>query len=310
MSQILSGPSISEFAPARDGRTRTGLCTQASAAMAFAAQNHPSMSQQDCIDLMFTMYDDMFARGQTIDGYGCAEDGAATLYAMAYELRHLGAHMLFEADYGTPPNPPNWEALIRQYAGTHPIVLQVASAHLLSDTAGIQEDSTVDYHAVYIAGQDGQGNVIVADPNNPTVMQRFDTYPLSGPSSVQAAQPCGLLILAGPPPATTTPRPGWIDTPATGILMGPPVEALGGQQFPVVRGFRQDLLADRTQIDALGAPLEHEQQVSDVGLDGVHGPGVRQLFERGGLCWTQKEGVFPLWTGLLLYRFLKEGKLP
>lgn len=107
----------------------------------------------------------------------------------------------------------------------------------------------------------------------------------------------------GDPMATTiTLPPGWADDSATGTLLGPGVAARGGARFPVVRGFRQALLTQPGLFFALGEPIEAEHGADDVGADGVHGPGTRQVFTLGALGWTAREGVFRLWTGLLWQR--------
>lgn len=103
-------------------------------------------------------------------------------------------------------------------------------------------------------------------------------------------------------PKITLPQ-GWSDDGTT--LTSPPVPSMDKHTFPVVRGFRQALLTTPGLFYALGNPIEAEHAVQDVGEDGVHGAGVRQLFELGGLGWTATEQVFRLFTGLQWLRAMQ-----
>ena len=83
---------------------------------------------------------------------------------------------------------------------------------------------------------------------------------------------------------------GWLDV--NGVLKAP-------NGHTVVRGFRQYLLSHADFFTVLGQPVDEEYASDNVGLDNSRGPGDVQLFERGGLGYTEKDNVFPLWTGLM-----------
>lgn len=290
IKKLLPGPHISEFAPASDGRHYNGTCTQASAAMAFAAALHPTWSQQQCIDFMVAMRDAMFARG------ACADNGAATVTAMAQELRNRGATILTEWDYAGDALPHDWHTLLRDNAGVKPILLQVAQAHQLIDTAGTHEDGGVQYHAIYIAGIADDGYVVY-DPNNPNVMSSGDIYPfdliVNGVHvGLQAASPCGLIMLdlapvpAPQPPPSPVPS-GWHDDGTT-------LTASNG--VVVVGDFRSWCLSNMTTLAFLGLPLVAQW------VDGDH---TFQTFSCGEIRHTAAEGVFVANVGVDL-TFLRQ----
>jgi hypothetical protein len=265
--RLLSGPAISEFAKSSDGRSFNGTCTQASAAMAYAAAMKPGMSQQAAIDLMVAMRDAMFARGE------CAANGGATIANMSIELKNRGAIILKEYDYANGPmNPDEMHALLKQYAGVNPIVLQVSAASKLIDAAGTHEDANVDNHAIYIAGLDTTG-YITGDPDGSFAMQRFDVYPFDEPPyGILESQPIGMLILDFPKPP---PIPGVTDT-------GSQLQWADNPHV-VAEPFYSYLKSHG--VTTYGAP------VADVAVS-PDGTRKSQLFEYTELGWTEESGVF------------------
>lgn len=236
--RMLPGPHISEFSKGTDGRAFSGTCTQASAAMAYAAQQAPGMAAQQCVDLMISMRDAMYVRDPHVSATGCAANGAATIQAMAYELRQRGAHISQELAYEGHPLVEDWLSVIDTLAGVNPIILQVQNAQALADVYGHPEDAGVQNHAIYIPGKSTAG-AVVGDPNNPTVTSTFDTYSYD---ALRASQPIGLIVLD--PPATPLPA-GWLDD-GTALHFG---------SMAIPEPFRTQLLSLHFQIP-VGDPRE------------------------------------------------------
>lgn len=162
----------------------TGTCTQTSAAMCLAAAQGEPTTHDGVVALMLEMTRSMIWNGKA------GANGAATVSAMAEELRRRGAAIALELDYQEPLSA-DWHTILKLNAGSKPILLQIARAANLYDVAGTHEDSGVQYHAIAIMGIADTG-YLVFDPNNPTVELGGDIYPYA---ALAAAVPCGLIML-------------------------------------------------------------------------------------------------------------------
>ena len=116
--------------------------------------------------------------------------------------------------------------------------MQVAVGMALVDaeTQIRDEAQQLHYHAIAIVGRQDDG-YLVADGDHPQVTERFQVYTYA---TLQAAQPCGLLVLDMPPPAIAHPNipNGWVDDGTQ--LLGP--AAPDGHRYPFIGRMRQDAL--------------------------------------------------------------------
>jgi len=185
----------------------------------------------------------------------------------------------------------DWLALLRQHAGYHPIVLNVANGQALVDVeTGIADEPRLHYHGLAVVGRQEDG-YICADGDNHEVMDRFQIYPAS---TIEAAQPCGMIVLgmnahpiALPASGGTAIPDGWHDD-------GETLTAPNG--VPVIHGFRDWVLSHAWNPDDW--PLVPEYHTEDVGNDGTHGGGAQQEFRYSALGWTPaSKDPFPLWIG-------------
>ncbi len=237
---------ISEFA--RDPQTGvlyTGTCTQTALEVCLACTEHRAPTPAHMLELTR----DMIAKGL------CAPDGAATLWAVAHEARELGHTVALEWDYQEPLQG-DWHKVLLDNAGLRPILMQVAVGMALVDaeTRVHDEAQNLHYHAVAIVGRQDDG-YIVADGDHPQVNDRFQVYTFP---TLQAAQPCGLLILAMPTLAPAPKLPdGWTDDGER--LFGPP--APDGLRYPFVGRMRLDAMAylarDIMTPDDMALEVEH-----------------------------------------------------
>lgn len=174
-----------------------GTCTQTSAAMCLASALGTPTDHDGVVNLMLDMTKDMIAAGTA------SANGAATVANMAAELRKRGASIATEWPYAGDRLPQDWVSLLRANAGIRPILLQLANAQAITDAYGHAQDGGVHYHATAIMGLANEGYV-VADPNNPNVESTLDTYPLW---ALNAASPCGLIMLNVTAKSAPTPSP-------------------------------------------------------------------------------------------------------
>ncbi len=208
---------ISEFA---DGFN--GTCTQTALEVCLACAEHRLPAQ----DHMVAITREMIAKGL------CGANGATTLWAVAREARDLGHTVAIEWDYQEPLQG-DWHKVLLDNAGRRPILLQVAVGMALVDAeTSARDEQQLHYHAIAIVGLQDDG-YIVADGDNPQVQDRFQIYTFD---TLQAARPCGLLVL-DMPAAPDLPA-GWEDDGAR--LIGPP--APDGTRYPFIGRMRLDAL--------------------------------------------------------------------
>ena len=213
---------ISEFAEGFNG-----TCTQTALEVCLACVEQRAPTQEH----MVAITREMIAKGI------CAANGAATLWAVAHEARDLGRSVAIEWDYQEPLQP-DWHKALLDNAGLRPILMQVAVGMALVDaeTQIRDEAQQLHYHAIAIVGRQDDGYV-VADGDHPQVTERFQVYTYP---TLQAAQPCGLLVLDMPLP--TIPHSnlptGWVDDGTQ--LLGP--TAADGHRYPFTGRMRQDAL--------------------------------------------------------------------
>ena len=248
MGIVANAVHISEFSTSSHGEGFHGTCTEASAAMILTAANGLSTDYQTVVDLMVDIRDVMYTEGNA------SANGAANFADIGNELRRRLADIHTEWDYQGDSLPQDWISYLRANAGIKPIMVQLANAQGLVNIAGAGEDAGVHYHAIAILGKSDTG-YIVGDPNNPNVVNDFDTYPLW---ALQDAQVCALIALnpkSSPQPqehiAMTIPD-GWHDDGTT--LTAPNGLAVTG-------GFREYVLNNAWNKDDL--PWVSEQDFGD-----------------------------------------------
>jgi hypothetical protein len=169
-----------------DGTQFHGTCGQAALAVCMAAaRGHPT-DFAGVGELMIHLTRAMIAAGLA------APNGASRLTALAAQARAEGCAITLEWPY-QEPLAAEWRAVLAQYAGVQPIVLQVARGEALCDAeTGARDDPGLRYHAVAIVGCQDTGYLAV-DSAHPEVSRRFQVYP---EATLADARPCGLLMLA------------------------------------------------------------------------------------------------------------------
>jgi hypothetical protein len=180
------GVGISEFTPG--DHLNTGRCNWASLAVALAATEGIAPSH----DRMVFLANDAYSKG-----YCDAENKAAKISQVAAYTRKIAKkRILKEWDY-QEPFEEDWWGLLTQYAGINPIVLQIANGSGLIDIqTGVRDEAfpVLRYHTIAVVGMWGS-TPICCDPDHPQVTSRFQVY---NRATLQAARPCGLLMLAIP----------------------------------------------------------------------------------------------------------------
>ena len=290
--QILPDPvsHITEFVPKSTGGTWTGTCGETALAVAMGASQGfevtPSFIDQ--------ITQEMVSRGEAQPN-----GGSWTNTLSAYAKRH-GYSVIYEND-SPGAGWSGWVDYARQYAGIKPIVLNIHNGQALHDIeTGAHDEPGLQNHVITIVGKQDNG-YIVADGDNPQVGSRFQVY---DKSTIDAAQPQGILVLDMQRPVATVPPSG-----GTGMLpVGWSDNATSGQEaltapngVQVIHGFRDYALSHPNWLATAGLPLAGEYQVTGVGMDtAAHGAGSEQIFQFSGLGYTIKEGVFVLWTGAMV----------
>jgi hypothetical protein len=188
-----------------------GTCGETALSVALASANATPKTHDDLVNFMLTITTDMRNRGWA------SANGASTLWSLAREaVTDWGGSIAQENDYQEPLTSTDWHAILKQYAGIKPIVLQIALAYNLRDTQGSGAEAGVHYHFITVVGIADEGYVC-ADGDNGMAESRFAIYPYA---SLLAAVPCGLLMLNIKETPTTMPLPtNWKD--ANGILTAP-----------------------------------------------------------------------------------------
>lgn len=232
-----------------------GTCTQTALAICMGISDNKAATQED----MVRITDDMIGKKL------CAQNGAATIAAVAQEARAMGFPVELEWDFG---QMGDWHGKLKDYAGKLPILLQVANGQALKDVeTGKADESGVHYHAIAVVGFQDDGYV-VADGDNPEVNQRYQVYPYD---VLQAAQPCGLLILGLKVPLVPDLPSGATDDGTTLAWAG----------FEIKNGFRQWQFDNQFKM---GVPLGNAWMENN-------GESF-QTFALGELRHTEKDGVF------------------
>jgi len=245
MGIVANAVHISEFSTSSHGEGFHGTCTEASAAMILTAANGLSTDYQTVVDLMVDIRDVMYTEGNA------SANGAANFADIGNELRRRLADIHTEWDYQGDSLPQDWISYLRANAGIKPIMVQLANAQGLVNIAGAGEDAGVHYHAIAILGKSDTG-YIVGDPNNPNVVNDFDTYPLW---ALQDAQVCALIALNVKEQPQVQPQEHTAMTiPTNWRDDGTTLTAPNG--LVVTGGFRDNVLATNWQADNL--PGENE----------------------------------------------------
>lgn len=135
---------------------------------------------------------DMQARGLCT-----SPNGATTLAACAEFARAMHYGIVLEIDYSEPINA-DVIALLNQYAGVHPVLLQLANGQALRDDwKGSSDEPTLRYHGIAVLGLEDDGSYACLDGDNPQArLGRFCKY---SQATILAARPCGFLVIDSPP---------------------------------------------------------------------------------------------------------------
>jgi hypothetical protein len=249
------------------------------------------------------MRDAMFARG------ACAENGAATVYNMADELRRRGADIALQVNYSGNQMTLDWKTFLRQHVPEYPIVLQLAKSFNLANPMDVP---TVDsnprtarpgagpndfgYHAIAILGKQSNG-YIVGDPDQAHGSARALVYSMQ---LLEACWPCGMIALR--PKSIVVPVPSPIggipvaDLPSGYSDKNDIITAPNGVQ--IIRGFANYIRNNPAFLAFAGQPLVPEYSTGNT--NNADGVGVEQVFEKAGLCWTETKNVYVMSTGKLL----------
>lgn len=164
-----------------------GSCGQTALAVCMAAARGYPADFEGVGELMHHLTSNMIARGIA------APNGASRLSALAEQARAEGCNVLLELTY-QEPLLADWRGILREHAGTSPILLQVARGEALTDAeTGTHDDAGLQYHAIAIVGQRADGASIGCDSDHPDIMRRYQIYP---EAILADAIPCGLLMLA------------------------------------------------------------------------------------------------------------------
>lgn len=164
------------------GKEWNGTCTQTALEVCLA-----SLDGRDPWQNHMTL----FARDMVANGL-CQPNGGSTLAAIARYARILGYKTPTEWDFSQPLSQ-DWHDLLLNYAGMHPILLQVANGLALVDAeTGARDESGLHYHAIAIGGKQAHG-YICADGDNPQVTTRNQIYTWD---TLINAVPCGLLMVS------------------------------------------------------------------------------------------------------------------
>ena len=178
---------MTQFYRQKDAGTQyRGTCGQTALAVCMAAAHGTPSDFEGVGELMHHLTRSMIAKEIA------APNGASRLAALATQARDEGCIVALELTYQEPVLA-DWLRILRDNAGQHPIILQVAHGAALTDAeTGAHDDVGLRYHAFAIVGQ-RDGVFIAADSDNPDVTRRFQVY---SEATLSAAMPCGLLILA------------------------------------------------------------------------------------------------------------------
>ncbi|MGZ6281693.1 MAG: hypothetical protein ACXWQ5_00100 [Ktedonobacterales bacterium] len=243
----------------------TGTCGETALSVALCAAAGTVVTEQYMVDLTHEMINHSWA----------SANGASAIGGLANEARLRGFSI---TNYGySEPFNVDWHAMLIQWAGVKPIVLEFANGQALHDVETGSGENAVNlhYHYICIVGKQDDG-YICADGDNFQVLSRFQIYSYG---VLQAAQPCAMIIVemnrsaSGGGTHVGLPA-GWTDDGKA--LHAPSVTTT------VKMGFRDWVLA-------------HPWDAADVPLTGEYGDGhggTLQDFRWTRLGWTSAKGVY------------------
>lgn len=152
-----------------------GDCMETALAVCVAAARGEPLSA----DLIVSFDEDMRRLGLA------QTNGATTIGACIEYARRIGCDVLVDINYAEPFHG-DCRQLLRDHAGVHPILLNVANGQALhGDEAGLH------YHGIAVLGKEPSG-YICADGDNVQANENFEIYAWD---AIEAAQPCGMLII-------------------------------------------------------------------------------------------------------------------
>jgi cell division protein FtsB len=254
-----------------------GTCGETALATAMVCATPQIEDTQQAINLMLSMTQELIGLGWA------SSSGSTTTQHLHDEAIRRGfvPDGSFYISFAQPlPNSTTFHNLLLATAGVKPIVVEIANA-------GVLEGNNVQYHFICIVGITDTG-YICNDGDNPTIASHLVTYSWS---QIEAAVPCGVLVLNMQGGSAMTVPAGWKD--ANGVLTAP-------NGVPVIHGMRDFVLANNWY--AGDVPLGPEQSVPEVELGNPSiGAGVVQFFEQSGqLGWSASFNngqVYRVWQG-------------
>jgi hypothetical protein len=270
------------------GHHYTATCGKTALAAAMVCASPKIESAQDAINLMTSMTREMMALK-----WADSPNGATTTAHLEEEaVTKRGFQRDDFISYEEPLPSDALHKVLLAKAGIEPIVLEVARAYNLHSLNGGSDEAGVQYHFICIVGICSQGYYVM-DGDNADIEAHLVLYSWT---TLEAAVPCGLLVLkmqeapvATPVPATKGVPTGWKDD-------GTNLVAPNG--VAVVKGFRDWVLAH--PWDAKNTPMAVEQHISGRSIEPGNpavGPGARQDFRFCSLGWTQAWNVYVIAVG-------------
>lgn len=132
-----------------------------------------------------------------------SSNGAEPLSAIARDLASLGVAV--DQDIFSQPLPFSLEERLNQVGGIHPVVIELALAGQLPG-----DETGVHYHFITCVGWDTYAGVgVFADGDNAAVRVSHNLGPAGlvrySVAELNAAQPCGVLVLHAEPPEVPPP---------------------------------------------------------------------------------------------------------
>lgn len=152
-----------------------GDCMETALAVCVAAARGETLTA----DLIVNFDEDMRRLGLA------QTNGATTIGECIAYAQHRGCEVLVDIGYAEPFNG-DCRALLREHAGVHPILLNVANGEALRG-----DEATLHYHGIAVVGKEDDG-YLCSDGDNVSANAAFEVYPWD---MIASAQPCGMLVI-------------------------------------------------------------------------------------------------------------------
>lgn len=228
----------------------TRLCAHSAAMSEFAAGYHGDCGQTALLAAMHVLLGTPLDAAQLkalvvadIAAHRAEASGAERLSSITAVLQARG--MVAGIQQYREPFEYDWLTLLRNDAGTLPIILQLANGQALPG-----DEKGLEYHFICVLGIQPAG-YLCADGDNPAcrsgALVNYDRVQLAN------AQPCGLIVCQAPP-APAAPPPAAPDPNETGQQLAQANEALAAARGQVAN--LQQQLAGAQAAFALVAALK------------------------------------------------------